>query len=154
MYFWSLKIFFLAFLSSFCQVCRQIFRPFINQVIHWFTKNKQFENPSTASLLNAIMVSLSCYCDRSPCSHSWLWQDGLIDQNHARLRELCAESLGEFLLWSVKQNSYDGGYKNAKSILKRIYSFALHPSPVQRLGACLAFNSLYKVFRYVTVIGW
>lgn len=37
---------------------------------------------------------------------------------------------------------------NAKSVLKRLYSYALHPSPFKRLGAALAFNNIYTVFRY------
>ena len=38
---------------------------------------------------------------------------------------------------------------NFKSLLKRLYSLASHPSASKRLGAALAFNNIYTVFRYV-----
>lgn len=38
---------------------------------------------------------------------------------------------------------------NAKSLLKRLYSYALHPGAFKRLGAALAFNNIYTVFRSV-----
>ena len=40
---------------------------------------------------------------------------------------------------------------NVKSVLKRLYSYSLHPNPFKRLGAALAFNNIYTVFRYTTV---
>lgn len=36
---------------------------------------------------------------------------------------------------------------NMKSLLKRLYSLALHPSAAKRLGASLAFNNIYTIFR-------
>ena len=36
---------------------------------------------------------------------------------------------------------------NTKSLLKRLYSLGEHPSAAKRLGAALAFNSIYTVFR-------
>ena len=38
---------------------------------------------------------------------------------------------------------------NIKSLLKRLYSLALHPSAAKRLGAALAFNNIYTIFRHV-----
>lgn len=35
-----------------------------------------------------------------------------------------------------------------KSLFKRIYSLALHPNGFKRLGAALAFNSVYRLFRW------
>ena len=40
---------------------------------------------------------------------------------------------------------------NMKSLLKRLYSLASHPSASKRLGAALAFNNIYTVFRSVCV---
>ncbi len=37
--------------------------------------------------------------------------------------------------------------KNVKSLLKRIYSLARHPSAFKRLGAALAFNNIYTILR-------
>ena len=39
-----------------------------------------------------------------------------------------------------------------KSLLKRLYSLALHPSASKRLGAALAFNHIYTIFRQVYMI--
>ena len=36
---------------------------------------------------------------------------------------------------------------NTKSLLKRLYSLASHPSAAKRLGAALAFNAIYTVLR-------
>ena len=41
---------------------------------------------------------------------------------------------------------------NTKSLLKRIYSLAKHPGASKRLGAALAINSIYIVFRLVLAI--
>ena len=41
---------------------------------------------------------------------------------------------------------------NTKSLLKRLYSLASHPSAAKRLGAALAFNSIYTIFRLVDTI--
>ena len=36
---------------------------------------------------------------------------------------------------------------NVRSLLKRVYSLAGHPCPFKRLGAALAFNNIYTIFR-------
>jgi len=72
-----------------------------------------------------------------------------VDEENASLREMCAQSVCEFLKWSIKQNTQRSGTSpsNAKSIFKRIYSMARHPASAARLGASSAFNHIYKVFR-------
>ena len=37
-------------------------------------------------------------------------------------------------------------------MLKRLYSLALHPSAAKRLGAALAFNNIYMIFRQVYLL--
>ena len=41
---------------------------------------------------------------------------------------------------------------NIKSLLKRLYSLAAHPSAFKRLGSSLAFNNIYDVFRSVPLL--
>lgn len=68
------------------------------------------------------------------------------------LRDLSASCLEEFLRWSIKQTSEKQLAKspiNVKSLIKRLYSLATHPSANKRLGAALAFNNIYRVFRLV-----
>ncbi len=38
------------------QVAEQLFRPLVFQMIHWFTRNTQYESPDTITLLEAILV--------------------------------------------------------------------------------------------------
>ena len=44
----------MSFLS---QVAEQLFRPLVLQMIHWFTRNTQYESPDTITLLEAILVN-------------------------------------------------------------------------------------------------
>ncbi|KAJ8280685.1 hypothetical protein GJAV_G00057750 [Gymnothorax javanicus] len=113
------------------QVTRQLYQPLVMQIIHWFTNNKKFESQDTVLLLEAIL-------------------DGVVDQLDSTLREFCGLCIQEFLKWSIKQTSPKQQEKspaNIKSLFKRIYSLALHPSVFKRMGAALAFNSIYKQFR-------
>ncbi|KAL3877683.1 hypothetical protein ACJMK2_035352, partial [Sinanodonta woodiana] len=113
------------------QVSRQLFEPLSLQMIHWLTNNKKAESEETMALLNAIY-------------------DGLVQGTNTALRDFCAKCLNEFLRWSVKQTSQKSMEKspfNAKSVLKRIFSYSLHPGAFKRLGAALAWNNIYAVFR-------
>uniref|UniRef100_A0A8C7HZ68 DNA-dependent protein kinase catalytic subunit n=1 Tax=Oncorhynchus kisutch TaxID=8019 RepID=A0A8C7HZ68_ONCKI len=113
------------------QVTRQLFEPLVMQLIHWFTNNKKFESQDTVAVLEAIM-------------------DGVIDPVDSTLRDFCGRCIHEFIKWSIKQTTPKQQEKspaNIKSLFKRIYSLALHPNGFKRLGAALAFNSIYRLFR-------
>uniref|UniRef100_A0A3P9H2R7 DNA-dependent protein kinase catalytic subunit n=1 Tax=Oryzias latipes TaxID=8090 RepID=A0A3P9H2R7_ORYLA len=112
------------------QVTRQLFEPLVMQLIHWFTNNKKFESQDTVAVLEAIV-------------------DGVVDPMDSTLRDFCARCIEEFVKWSIKQTTPKQQEKsptNMKSLFKRIYSLALHPSGFKRLGASLAFNSIYRQF--------
>uniref|UniRef100_A0A8D3CWJ1 DNA-dependent protein kinase catalytic subunit n=1 Tax=Scophthalmus maximus TaxID=52904 RepID=A0A8D3CWJ1_SCOMX len=113
------------------QVTRQLFEPLVMQLIHWFTNNKKFESQDTVAVLEAIL-------------------DGVVDPMDSTLRDFCGRCLEEFVKWSIKQTTpkqQERSPTNMKSLFKRIYSFALHPNGFKRLGAALAFNSIYRHFR-------
>ncbi|KAM6971354.1 DNA-dependent protein kinase catalytic subunit isoform 1-T1 [Tautogolabrus adspersus] len=113
------------------QVTRQLFEPLVMQLIHWFTNNKKFESQDTVAVLEAIM-------------------DGVVDPMDSTLRDFCGRCIEEFVKWSIKQTTPKQQEKsptNMKSLFKRIYSLALHPNGFKRLGAALAFNSIYRLFR-------
>ncbi|XP_028413162.1 DNA-dependent protein kinase catalytic subunit-like [Dendronephthya gigantea] len=113
------------------QVSQQLFRPLLFQLIHWFTNNKQYESPDTIILLETLL-------------------DGIVHPTDTALRDLSALALEEFLRWSIKQatkNQLEKSPINIKSLFKRLYSLATHPSANKRLGAALAFNNIYRVFR-------
>ena len=113
---------------------RNLFHPLVMQIIHWFTGNQKYESPETIELLNCIM-------------------NGLVDEKDAALRDFSALSLKEFLKWSIKHTPLSKQELNqitpvnVKSILKRIFNFLTHPSAAKRLGAVLAWNSIYVIFR-------
>ncbi|UJR22353.1 hypothetical protein I4U23_025415 [Adineta vaga] len=110
---------------------KTLFTTFMIQMIHWFTKNHNYENPETMSMLDTFI-------------------NGMIAGRNASIRDFSGICLKEFLQWTVK---HAGGYdksaylKNATSILKRILSFALHPNSFKRLGSTLAWNSIYTLYR-------
>ncbi|XP_022045230.2 DNA-dependent protein kinase catalytic subunit [Acanthochromis polyacanthus] len=113
------------------QVTRQLFEPLVMQLIHWFTNNKKFESQDTVAVLEAIL-------------------DGVVDPMDSTLRDFCGRCIEEFVKWSIKQTTPKQQEKsptNMKSLFKRIYSLALHPNGFKRLGAALAFNSIYRQFR-------
>ncbi|XP_056629192.1 DNA-dependent protein kinase catalytic subunit isoform X2 [Triplophysa dalaica] len=113
------------------QVTRQIFEPLVMQLIHWFTNNRKFESQDTVAVLEAIL-------------------DGIVDPLDSTLRDFSATCIQEFVKWSIKQTTPKQQEKspaNIKSLFKRIYSLALHPNIFKRLGAALAFNSMYRNFR-------
>ncbi|CAG8572313.1 13750_t:CDS:10, partial [Acaulospora morrowiae] len=112
------------------QVPRKLFQRLVSQMIHWFTNNAQYENPETIALLQCCLDAI---CD------SW-----------SSLRDYGAECLNEFLLWSIKQSSehqLEENPMNMKSLFKRLYDFSAHPDYAKRLGASLAVNHIYRVFR-------
>ncbi|XP_066538129.1 DNA-dependent protein kinase catalytic subunit [Hoplias malabaricus] len=113
------------------QVARQLFEPLVMQLIHWFTNNKKFESQDTVAVLEAIL-------------------DGVVDPLDSTLRDFSGRCIQEFVKWSIKQTTPKQQEKspaNIKSLFKRIYSLALHPNVFKRLGAALAFNSIYRHFR-------
>lgn len=118
------------------QVTRQLYAPLVMQLIHWFTNNKKFESQDTVALLETIL-------------------DGIVDPDDSTLRDFCGRCIREFLKWSIKQTTpqqQERSSVNTKSLFKRLYSFALHPNAFKRLGASLAFNSIYREFRYNSTV--
>ncbi|EFA79656.1 DNA-dependent protein kinase subunit [Heterostelium album PN500] len=115
-------------------VARQLFSPLIMQLVHWFTKNVRAENDETMALLNSIIDAVN-------------GEDGA-------LREFGARALGEFASWSLKHapttkstaNEARSAF-NFKSLLKRVYSLAAHPSAQTRMGAAASLLSLIRVMR-------
>ena len=64
-------------------------------MIHWFTRNTQYESPDTITLLDAIL-------------------DGVVDPSDTSLRDFCGQCVREFLAWSIKQTS--------KKVKSKMYS--------------------------------
>ncbi|TRY70547.1 hypothetical protein TCAL_02828, partial [Tigriopus californicus] len=117
-------------------VIKDLFKPLLLQCIHWFTRNSKEEQPETILVLDAIMYGLTC-------------------EGNALVRKESAKYLNEFLKWSIKQTPKQEMLKkihNPKALFLRLYSFWLHPNPMKRQGASLAFNHLYRTFREESVL--
>ncbi|PAA53134.1 hypothetical protein BOX15_Mlig023894g2 [Macrostomum lignano] len=118
-------------------VVKQLFQPLLMQLVHWFSRSREFEGPYTALLLDSLFDRLTA------------------SSGDASVRDLAAQSLREFLTWSVRQQMPSSGAdstasfysRNVKSIVKRVCLLALHPASSKRLGAALAFNAVYAQFR-------
>lgn len=68
----------------------------------------------------------------------------------ASIRDLNGVCLREFFQWIVKYTKTyenDRFVRNVEFILRKIFSFSLHPNCFKRLGSVLAWNSIYTVFR-------
>lgn len=112
-----------------------------------------FANEENVIYTVHIIVLIKVDDDASP-------QDGVVDPMDSTLRDFCGRCIEEFVSWSIKQTTPKQQEKsptNMKSLFKRIYSLALHPNGFKRLGAALAFNSIYRQFRcdtFPTVFVW
>ncbi|XP_045147611.1 DNA-dependent protein kinase catalytic subunit [Echinops telfairi] len=115
------------------QVSEIVHLPLGAVVTHWATNHK-------ASKADRTLTGRLC-----------LWfQEGIVDPVDSTLRDFCGRCVREFLKWSIKQTTpqqQERSPVNTKSLFKRLYSFALHPSASKRLGAALAFNNVYREFR-------
>ncbi|KAJ3226359.1 hypothetical protein HDU81_007351, partial [Chytriomyces hyalinus] len=117
------------------EVTRELFRPLVSQLIHWFTKNSKYENPETMALLQ------SCF--------------DAVASTSGPLREFGAECIAEYLKWSIKHASekeLENNPMNAKSLFKRIYSLCQHSSASKRMSASIIVNRIYTVFRESAVL--
>jgi DNA-dependent protein kinase catalytic subunit len=105
-------------------ITKQLFEPFIYQIVRYFTS---IENKETINLLESII-------------------DGLSNPKDGSIRDICSSLINEFVIWSIKHDK-DGKYTNIKSLFKRLFSSIMHPNQYKRLGSCLAFSKIYRTFR-------
>ncbi|XP_067118451.1 DNA-dependent protein kinase catalytic subunit-like [Centruroides vittatus] len=113
------------------EVARKLFEPFTFQLIHWFTTKRMINSDETKQFVQVI------------------W-DGLVQSKDAVFRDFSARCLKEFVQWSIKQTSIREQEENPigmNVVLNCLYNYSLHPNPYKRLGAALAFNSIYTIFR-------
>lgn len=104
---------------------KQLFAPLGEEMAHWYSSKSQERSKQASAFLEALL-------------------EGITHQTDAALRDYSASCLHEYALWSRKQ-----GHMIAKvePILKFVSSLCHHPCPQKRMGAALAFNSLYSVLR-------
>lgn len=66
-------------------IARSLFRPLFLQLIHWFTRNSQYENQDTISILNSCLDAVS--------------------SSNGPIRDFGADCCVEFLKYSIKQTT-------------------------------------------------
>ena len=112
-------------------VVRQLYYPTFLQLTHWLSSKLMLKSPSTIYLVDALF-------------------DGLTDESNSMLREFSGVCLKEFLSWSIKQSSDKELEKspiNVHTIVRKMETYALHPSTQKRIAAAVAFNHLYSILR-------
>lgn len=81
-----------------------------------------------------------------------------MDAEDSAVGEFSAVCIREFLQWSLKHSQPEDAARrahdskpalsqNAIAVMRKLYSFALHPGVFYRIGSATAFCALYKVFR-------
>lgn len=109
------------------QVAEAMFSDLSMQLVHWFTSNRDRDNPESLALLDAIL-------------------DGMCNESNVRLREHSTKLLEEFMKWSLRRKGTAGESKvNAEELLRRLQLRLSDPSALRRVGACLALRRLYSV---------
>lgn len=104
---------------------KQLFAPLGEEMAHWYSSKSQERSMQASAFLEALL-------------------EGITHQTDAAMRDYSAGCLHEYALWSRKQ-----GHMAAKvePVIKFVSSLCHHPCPQKRMGAALAFNSLYSVLR-------
>jgi DNA-dependent protein kinase catalytic subunit len=106
-----------------------LFQPLFSQLIHWFTKDSKRGSPETECLLECLI-------------------DTICSSKDMDLKQDAGAYLQEFVTWSIKQakaNSTENA--NIKLLLVRLYFLLRHPDVNKRLGGCVVFSHIYRIFR-------
>ncbi|KAI8930349.1 hypothetical protein BC831DRAFT_508515 [Entophlyctis helioformis] len=112
------------------KVTRDLFQPLTLQLIRWLTRSARAENPETMIMLTACMDAAT--------------------SDRGQLRDFGAECVAEFLRYAIKNTTPDAQERNptnAASLFKRIRQLCQHSSAQKRMGACMIFNRIYRIFR-------
>ncbi|XP_034245330.1 DNA-dependent protein kinase catalytic subunit-like [Thrips palmi] len=104
---------------------KQLFAPLGEEMAHWYSSKSQERSKQASAFLEALL-------------------EGITHQTDAALRDYSAGCLHEYTLWSKKQGRM---VAKVEPVIKFISSLCHHPCPQKRMGAALAFNSLYTVLR-------
>lgn len=103
----------------------QLFKPLGEALAHWYSSKFQENSKQSGAFLEALL-------------------DGITHQTDAALRDHASSCLYEYVMWSKKQGHM---LVKVKPVIKFVTSLCHHPCPQKRMGAALAFNSMYTVLR-------
>lgn len=149
------------------QVTKQLFHPLVFQLIHWFTNTNTTLFKDSRALLDAVTDAVGSDTGGARREYAaealaeffkWSLKHAtgaavpvaatMARESRRRSAAATASTTSEEEKAVVELPTASvGASLNTKSLLRRLYSLALHPSSHRRLGASLTFNKLYRVFR-------
>jgi hypothetical protein len=110
-------------------VCRKLFHNLLFQIIHWFSGgSSRVHEAETAALVDVLLT-------------------GLCDASNSKLRNQCADAVGEFFQWTLKQSSKSELAQHPETLnalLSRLLVLGAHPAEEKRLGAARALGKIYR----------
>jgi len=110
-------------------VVRALFAPLVLQIIRCLAG--RFAHTQDISLMMDAVISALTTTDSAT-------------------REYAARCIAEFLAWSIKNTGREQAAQDKRTtepLIDRLLALARHPNPYQRLGAAVAFNAVYRIFR-------
>ncbi|XP_025836118.1 DNA-dependent protein kinase catalytic subunit-like [Agrilus planipennis] len=125
-----LKKIFVPLLQLACDVdgvVRQIFEPFVLQLMHWYSHPSQKEGEQAEIVKNGLMEAIT-------------------NTSNSSLRDFAGICVREYLAWTKRQ-SKDQRSMGIEFWICKIKTFSRHPDLFKRTGAVLLFNSTYTELR-------
>lgn len=102
-------------------IVRQMFEPLSKQLVRWFARSFDYENPETMALLDALV-------------------DSVCNQSNNMQRVLASECIGEFCRDVIMYNS--NSIANFKSAFRRVQALSNHPQSEKRRGAIMCLKKI------------
>ena len=99
-------------------------------------------------MISALTGSVGCRGKASCCSKSLEAFSGVLG-NASRPWKKRERLIMAWSVFFVINKQLEKSAINVKEVLRRLYSYALHPSSFKRLGSALGFNHIYTVLRSV-----
>ncbi|XP_022913511.2 DNA-dependent protein kinase catalytic subunit-like [Onthophagus taurus] len=114
---------------------KQIIKPLVEQLIHWYSTPNQRNSPKLAILIESLL-------------------DAITQRDDISLRDFSCHCIHELIKYSLKYCSgrSEDDYSNVRVIIRKIKMFCYHSNPLKRLAGSLIFNNIYTLLREENVI--
>lgn len=113
------------------ETIRQMFEPLLKQTIHYFAKSDKILSGMTRVLIETLMTMMSC-------------------PSNSSAQHLAALMLKEFLIWMNRQcdrSQRQSSPINLVHLFHEMRKMSLETDEARRMGATMAFNSIYRIIR-------
>jgi len=108
--------------------CYKIFTELGLQIARWFANFKDINSKELGSLVDTLF-------------------NGISSKENSSLREYCAECIGEFIKYTIKQRKPEelkAEHENIKIVVRRLQNYSGHPDSFKRLGALITLKKILK----------